>query len=913
MSAAELPLECLQLIIENIALSNDTPSLANLLRTSKRFCVATLPYLYANPFQPALFESRQSPALFGSRQRSSTGDDDLTMSAMKLVKLLLRFAEKDNVTDLMKIAYGDSLDAKGDGAEYENGVDQDKEESWVSKSSGIDYLQYLRHFHFLESNSMSSSHFIFFRNKYLQNNKALAGYLEHSGLATKYRGQELDLEFNPYRPQKELFQQYLSMDLRVQLTWALCHPVLEQVQSLVIPLSDILRYHGVIHRLKNLVDVTFKLDAKLQYQTYIQRHLEEDYPKIYDARLAKRTDALEWMIQFVRDHTRLFPHQLLSAQCPDNYTWSSSPQTCPEPYQIRMHEYLPPLARPQVLDRKNWSQFLAKFDSTDLSQVEVIQAPCDDPDRWFGPLWSRQSNFLNRCRRLKVLEMVSSGSTCFRWASLEAEEQRKRSLQLDHPYSQELSTLMASTSISSESSSHSLLASPLPLVRELVPLEHLRLWFHRAPLGKEELEDILSGFSETLVSISLQRYGHSTLPTSTFQGFGGLITLGQITTMSALKRMVVKLQSEQPIFGSNFLSSCPLLDYLEIENRVVRYSCGEIQRLGTKSQFEDVQVGSESLLKTIKLQGWPALTFHPASLKNTPHLETLSLGVMCIGSQCYIPPVEDLVESEYTTLQDEEADTKRTPEGIPQSLRTRNYRSKRPYWTWDWYLPSLQKLQLTGEFAWRFQFMMLASCPNLESLVINMATIGDSDMVIDPEEDQRQQSQSLHVPMYSHRRSIQIQDFFPPRNDSRCSNHHRQEQYMVATKLKVFLLYGRWSFSDDSLLFMLQWVMPNLTELSESQCLGYTTKGWLRATNRLPSLQTALSTRIVREDKLREFGLEKYRPDPRLEPVLRIKEEEVDGVLKPTLVFATEAPQAPRIIYSFNSGTRYVKRTLPSS
>ena len=47
-------------------------------------------------------------------------------------------------------------------------------------------------------------------------------------------------------------------------------------------------------------------------------------------------------------------------------------------------------------------------------------------------------------------------------------------------------------------------------------------------------------------------------------------------------------------------------------------------------------------------------------------------------------------------------------------------------WTWDWYLPQLTELKLTGGFASRFQFRMLRGCLALRQLGLNMTN--DTDM-----------------------------------------------------------------------------------------------------------------------------------------------------------------------------------------
>ncbi|KAF9997211.1 hypothetical protein BGZ79_009073 [Entomortierella chlamydospora] len=172
----------------------------------------------------------------------------------------------------------------------------------------------------------------------------------------------------------------------------------------------------------------------------------------------------------------------------------------------------------------------------------------------------------------------------------------------------------------------------------------------------------------------------------------------------------------------------------------------------------------------------PALCFQPRTLYHTPNLKVLHLGIKMINGQSYIPPVKEILRYEFDSMdqktmgfRDRADDNRLFIEAIARGEGIRPERlgqsgSKRPYWSWDWSLPNLQTLQLTGEFARRFKFKMLAGCPNLENLVLNMATVGDNDMVTEPEDrqDGDQSETRQGQPAFEHQRNIQVRDFLLP-------------------------------------------------------------------------------------------------------------------------------------------------------
>lgn len=117
-------------------------------------------------------------------------------------------------------------------------------------------------------------------------------------------------------------------------------------------------------------------------------------------------------------------------------------------------------------------------------------------------------------------------------------------------------------------------------------------------------------------------------------------------------------------------------------------------------------------LSHLRLSGWPALTFDPATLASTPMLTDLSIEIQYNYNETdfkpFIPPAEELNLS-Y---------------GIQAGSVTTSSDSRprifRPRWAWDWQLPFLTRLNLRSEFAASFEFKMLHGCPALECLFLDI-------------------------------------------------------------------------------------------------------------------------------------------------------------------------------------------------
>ncbi|KAF9176250.1 hypothetical protein BGZ51_001205, partial [Haplosporangium sp. Z 767] len=149
------------------------------------------------------------------------------------------------------------------------------------------------------------------------------------------------------------------------------------------------------------------------------------------------------------------------------------------------------------------------------------------------------------------------------------------------------------------------------------------------------------------------------------------------------------------------LVGCRSLVNLHLEDKLTEYDHHQIQSW---------LPSEHPSLMTIVLRGTPALSFHPDTLHTTPMLDHLSLTMGHVDGYYYIPSVEVL---------EAEADNNSSVDGAQDQENQPSTHPTRPRWTWDWHLPNLTTLNLSAEFAYRFQFRMLQKCPRLEGLTLD--------------------------------------------------------------------------------------------------------------------------------------------------------------------------------------------------
>ncbi|KAK3808106.1 MAG: hypothetical protein JOS17DRAFT_766173 [Linnemannia elongata] len=539
-----------------------------------------------------------------------------------------------------------------------------------------------------------------------------------------------------------------------EVCWATANPIFEQLESLTIPLIDSQRYLDNIHRLRKLTHVCFNVNNTFMY------HFNAD-DTLFRLIGEHTKNAVQAMIAFVKKHQRMFKGRLKVVSIKDVGRWQSNSGLCPRNIQMEVARAAPPLSRPRYLTAVNWDQFAAHPHSTELAFVREIW--CRQPVReWFdGPVDIQE--MLRRCRSLRTLDVASLGRDAFKWAVQDRNFQDEQD----------------------PSTSHQVQLIPLP------PLATVTIDDFDTV---EEINDLAFAFSQTLqsftilclprvaISLTSPRFGHGwvDLPLLTFINFRG--------------------HWNRVIMDQDFFIHCPNVESLNIVDNTTQYLLKDIGPSCRPAQLER--------LKTLHLRGWAALLFHPDTLHSTKKLWLLQLRTDFDGDLLtyFIPPVEDL-DLHYGKRGEESLKSGAEEEDVI------GVEPSRPQWTWDWYLPSLEKLVLTSEFAYRIEFKMLMGCPSLEILELDMSS----------EDDQ-------------HTRVITEADFFmqpsPNLNDDEGDIDRSSEAGMkriVASSVQTLRLSGAWHITDTLLLPFLTGTFPNLTEWIEQSWKGYTLPGLIDA------------------------------------------------------------------------------------
>ncbi|KAF8934977.1 hypothetical protein BGZ52_002113, partial [Haplosporangium bisporale] len=370
-----LPLECLQLVITNLAIKGDLKTLASLLRVSKHVCLATLPILYENPL--AWFDDDiQRPR--GIEMNGSSHE-----KVLPVIRLLLASVPKDSYTGLIKAAYN-LTDVSDDHPAVESEADTAVDPLPVEDEAlllltttpqpwPIDYLSYVHHFH--TQDQSGKSHLVDL-NSYTPLKPRLQTYVEKHQLVEEYTAIALPVDqlwsgSNSYMRVNPEVVNGLTFNIHREATWALCSPILEQVQTIIIPLSDINRYLDSIARLSSLSVVTIKLDELADVRHL--RSMNSECVKQLSQRKEKQRQNLELAVKFVQMHTAMFRGTLKQVLCPDDRgNWQYNIQSCPSDILDQMFAFLPTLVEPTELVNKNWKQFVTKAEHTNLDHVTKI-------------------------------------------------------------------------------------------------------------------------------------------------------------------------------------------------------------------------------------------------------------------------------------------------------------------------------------------------------------------------------------------------------------------------------------------------------------------------------------------------------------------------------------------------------------
>ncbi|KAF9305120.1 hypothetical protein BGZ74_011327 [Mortierella antarctica] len=815
-----LPPECLQLIVNYLTKNNELESLTALLLVSKTVCQITLPYIYSNPF--GLFEQNITGA-------------DAVVKFRQLICLLLTTS----------IPYGDYSDLLK--AMYE--IDEVNVNSNIpSRPLKIKYLEYLRHFDLTQELVTLTSP----KSETLGTFSRLSQYMEQHGLKQEYRTALEEIPFNraseDLLPTDSLIISYLNMVLRRELSWVLCHPILDQLQSIAIPVSNLGPYLEAMDCLFSLKSIVFVFDDLLQPSEDFLDSLTEEYIEKSRQIREKCSRTLDLMVEFVQMHTTRFKN------------------------------------RPTELSNTNWAQFIANYHNTDLGHVECITLS-NQSKQWYGP--AVDAVFLRQCPSLRRLQCNILCPDSFKWAASIRKE------------------IASGVSIDN---------SALP------PLEIMRLRACWEPFGNE-LEDIALAFGPTLKKLMVFGYAFAA-QTSTLQ-------LGYHWNLPFITEVLTYLFNEILDIDPTFLNRCPSLRIISLKDVQDNYRVRDVVTL---------QPANLPVLFILHLTGTPALSFHPDTLRSTEELRLLVLEHSRAGMVSFVPSITDLEEAEQDTAEQDIEPGPRSQDAEDAGFAW----ASRPRWTWDWYLPHLKDLVLTGEFdsssacckdargqdqklglgppiinksqdEWSLQDLEQAmQVIPLESLVaIDSWKVRRSFQPImyrihggklrDPSHAAELRQHISRGPLLSliqdqsriHRKTVEHLDHPQPavalRHERRerrnvvqsilneikekphmrhfvvrwiqrvlvtDSNIHVQHTTLPedirlrVPSLQVLNMMGRWAISDSVLEILLGQVFRNVRSLQEMYCTGFSVLKWLEMTQQMPWLLRAESRRALGEESV---------------------------------------------------------------
>ncbi|KAG0075097.1 hypothetical protein BGZ90_010202 [Linnemannia elongata] len=643
----------------------------------------------------------------------------------------------------------------------------------ASASTQFDYLSHVRHISPVRYDGRRVYHF-------WPDSKSLS--IEETAYIEEHQDEvELQCQLDGVTVAPDLFDislhkkwllYYLhGVSLLRETIWALAVPILDQLESLTIPLSDIRRYCAVVERL-----------GRLERICILQDEIYQNGDTIDEGSRSRRDESMQAMVMFVKAHAQCHPGHLKDVHCETN-TWPFGYLYFPDEIRLQVYRALPPPTKRKTIDTYNYLPVLAHPQTVDLGHVEQIyQARSGFP--WLEKAVREEPRFLQRCRRLKSIHMNSLGRGSFDWAVSE-----RRSVD-DNGF-----VTIEDTDNSGTNFNH----NDFNINNE-----------HRSAgtLKSLAVGNAPHGTRRPPVMGSISTPEESIFPTC---------YIGRGWVDMRLKTLRVDSNGAQLMLDPFLFTQCPDLIEVGLSDGTRKYQCQEIP-LSIPAQL--------SSLEKLNLQGLPALSFHPATFETTTKLKRLLLSVKA-GSQTsfYIPPVEEL-----TAFYDGSS-------GVGS------------LWTWDWHLPQLTELHLTGEFAYRFQFRMLRGCPALRELGLNMRNAPYTG---------------------KHTRILTIRDFSAEDNTTVTStnttsiNADLQNQtpaHIVLQSLKQLLLAGTWIIDDSIIPLLLHEMCPAIRIIALQDCIGFSSTSIANTlrTSSNPFLELSLSSPPPSAEEQVQLGMYSFK------------------------------------------------------
>ncbi|KAF9902130.1 hypothetical protein EC991_005243 [Linnemannia zychae] len=857
-STFPLPLECLQLIILHLTRLAAYESIASLIRVNKFVCAAAVPFLYQDPFADVYHFPIENEDLARKSGQIRKLKHLLRVLLCSLPTTTSISTENGHchqdgmelLTELLKAAYFNEQELKEEREFPAVELDCWKT-TWIGEETVIPrlllqplqptllpYYSYMTTVAFENFNHASA---YLHDRKFFVRQPAVLEYLDKTGRADRWLAEEPYRSISWESPEDidvAIISEATQAELRRDLTWAICLMNAERIRTLSISLSDIGRFLTLVPRFKVLSKVTFQLDRSLTFHLQTEQRLALEEDKLLRRLQEERKQYLEGMIMFVQEHQCHHAGVLRTAlYCNDR----AYLDPCPEEYHFRLLQLLPPLYQPQSLDRSNWEHFAVNVANTDLSRVKQIIVRPMTVENQFWDIVLNQS-FLHRCRSLEKIDMQSLGEDVFKWAVKARKEY--------DPCNE----------------------NSAPSSSGLFPLRYCNIHYTEPSYG-HQINDIAYAFSNTLEDLVIRGfipYDLNSIPNSPNfslgcnddddDGFPSWPELPRLRTLHANTHWAL-LRIHRRLF-----SKLPRLTSLDLRDRLSHYSLAEVVH------WEPVSLPE---LGDLTLIGASAICFHPDILKNARKLSTLNLHLYDeIGDgYSYIPDPQEfeaVEQGQDSSDSDSSGDLDDNSSPTPPLTR-------QPVWTWDWDLPNLTHLVLASEFAYRFQFRMLATTPNLTYLSLNIKsisrqhrrTVGIADLV-KPGFDHPALARILYKELEQQEKRRQLPywdaEAYYAARDAREDGEEEEDdeneppqvsedtkeeeddvwqefEFLYLPTLTYFTLNGPWMLDYRVLKALFSKVAPQIEILRLPGCYGFTIPEWIQSTSEsLHHLQMGCTT-----------------------------------------------------------------------
>ncbi|KAK3821606.1 MAG: hypothetical protein J3Q66DRAFT_438424 [Benniella sp.] len=777
MLRQSLPLECVLIILGFLSEDYDTDTMASLLCVSRTICALTLPFLYGDCFKSDMHRCRP-------RSKKTV----ITSVHQLVCTLLMQVYPQDQIPSFLQVAYlsqDDSNDLQAN-AEHPTPVFQ--------------YRSFLRKL--APGNALRCCLYDIHRSFYIMDDEA------NNRLYDRYVADGVIINVrDPYK--STALVHALKVDTYQQLIWILCQGYMDSIEELSIPLSDIERYIDHVDQFKTLSKVNFTVDKETNIPHYMHTYIPPDeYGQRRDEMEGDRERLFMAMVRFVKRHTSIHHHVLRHVVLPDEALFPEIRRYSTVDVWFAIQLCLPPPQNLRQINRNNLYNVVVRQSEINLSHVEsiMLDPAVDNPARVFK-IWDSRTPFLSRCRALKNLNMGTLGSDMFQWAVLE--KKQKDAVQQQQS--------VAGRQLSSWQHSH----------QDLVPLQSIKIT-HNTPLTPvQELNDIVFAFSDSLEDLTVCEEWDFDRMISTDLRTSSQVVHGRDWNLPHIRYLQVEVQYSQLQFDLDALQRFRALELLYLEDRIAIYDHRDIRSWPPLNHPH---------LKRLVLNGSPALFFNLDSLHHLPCLDELELGTLGSIDGHYIPSPEEMCEDSQT--QDQQAATANGHElsGTPGSSQGYQSIGKRPRFTWDWYLPIVQDLELRAAFAYKFDFQWLQHLPNLHSFSLNSSST----------------QQAIHE------RSLTLNDLSrgPQQQQDEDEGKITSDQYLSSPTLETIVLKGHWSFDAKVLEVFCLVVAPNLRRVHFGPaCGGHSLLEWVVVARRMPCLEQSRLDRQFTISEIHELGL----------------------------------------------------------